>query len=617
MRKIFVLFAVCSLISYCKTCLSNQELNVKDIQIIPYSFSQKAFLGQGYFSAQEKLGTQCIEYKIKQHPSTSSSLILQSALSESELMNNLGFSGSGKAKWGLTQVSAAANFAMNAKSQSTSLSFIYAYHDQQPSEMIDVSTVKVSRNNFAQSCGDQVVYQIEKGSSLYILFKLDFNSSEAKSEFIASMGGSYSSLASMTAEMQKSASNFAKSTSINIQAFQKGGFPEKLAQVIAGLDIKKEEDKIAALLHCSIAEFNNCQTFLSSLLRYATSKDDDAFPAQALNRPSDLAYLTKPWSVIPNVPSPPSVEMGKIISSSRRGIEEKMDNYLAIDGILIELTKPGMVLPEESNKKIDAIKIKMNTNKSIISNAVLACWDELDLSNQASSQKCVDASKLEGFVDIDGIDLGQPVPNIAGDWTGVSSEPFVIFQNGKNITGRHYNDTYTHDIQGNFIGPKQVGVITYRLHKPTNCTTVMKSNWEIVDDKTIKTNIIGTDGKCDLGADYNKVAVINKIFLTDLNGKWRAPTTSPYLLKKVGANVTGENDNDTYNHQVEALFTSATELGVRIRRLHKPSACVSVLYGSWHIANQNEIVYSVYGTDGKCGMSQSYQEAGSLFRLTD
>ena len=115
---------------------------------------------------------------------------------------------------------------------------------------------------FRNACGDQFLFQTERGGSLYMAMKFDFNNAERKKEFFAKMTGEYK-VVDMSAEIQKTSSLVKENGKVTVSAYQLGGDVTKLANIFG------TDSGLSPFLTCKLTEFEKCQQAMQNAINYA------------------------------------------------------------------------------------------------------------------------------------------------------------------------------------------------------------------------------------------------------------------------------------------------------------------------------------------------------------
>jgi hypothetical protein len=101
---------------------------------------------------------------------------------------------------------------------------------------------------------------------------------------------------------------------------------------------------------------------------------------------------------------------------------------------------------------------------------------------------------------------GQMATSIAGTWnsSSPSSESEDIRPTGCDFTATLSNSFFHHVIRGRHSGGSNFSLTIARTNRVTGCTTVMSGSTTVISDARMRWVITGTDGKCDLSANYSE-----------------------------------------------------------------------------------------------------------------
>lgn len=106
------------------------------------------------------------------------------------------------------------------------------------------------------------------------------------------------------------------------------------------------------------------------------------------------------------------------------------------------------------------------------------------------------------------------VPVFKGSWQSRQQSPETIFLNieddGQNIRGNVYTANFDHTIEGIHNNVNRATVTIYRSNVNTVCTTRMYGIFTYLPPNTIRVEITGTDGRCDLPSDYKSIVIYDK-----------------------------------------------------------------------------------------------------------
>ena len=113
-------------------------------------------------------------------------------------------------------------------------------------------------------CGDKYVSSYSQGALLTMSINISFRSHCEKTEFEAKATGKYGDIVSASAGIQKIATQYKIEGSVSIQAYQKGGEPNQLANILS-----KDASGDYYALTCSLEAMDNFTKAASGLLDYA------------------------------------------------------------------------------------------------------------------------------------------------------------------------------------------------------------------------------------------------------------------------------------------------------------------------------------------------------------
>lgn len=386
----FTLTALC-LTTSCKTSTSS----VKETEIPADLSASKAKPGMGWNSDKENFAGVCLNGETEEIGSQTSSVRFTSSMSKEELFTMLGFSMSAKAKYGFYKGSAAANFsAENAEDKFSSVTIYSARYEFKNAfftakDLSEVGNrVNQKQEMWEEGCGHEFVQQAVKGASLLIAARIDFVSSEAKSEFNAKFklkGPAFS----VAGELKKASEEFKEKATISISAYQKGGDVGRLGTAFASPDGSGGE----ALIRCSMADVDRCSQVLSNLVNYATSDKPGNFSDQIKDNGgesggADLMYIAYPYSTAGIFP--PDALMRELLYEQRRAVEEKLNRNIFLrnrKNLFSSLTN----IPNAASlwSRLNQIE---KQNSQLISEAIKSCFDRVKVTDKNGTKASCDST---------------------------------------------------------------------------------------------------------------------------------------------------------------------------------------------------------------------------------
>src|SRR3989339_13967 len=236
--------------------------------------------GAGYSSDAQQVALQpCFNASISSQSDPESYLKLQSAISFSQLENDLKINISTDANIGIFSGDAEANYFSSIKETDYSFSLNYYQYSQ--------STTQVALNGFGMDalneqgkslydngqnpyfglvCGDNYISSYGQGALLMMSININFADNAQKQIFLAKAGMSFGNIFDATGSIQQIATQNNLSGSLIIEAYQKGGDPSQLSKILS-----KDPSGQYYALTCDLKNLGNCTQAANGLLDYATN----------------------------------------------------------------------------------------------------------------------------------------------------------------------------------------------------------------------------------------------------------------------------------------------------------------------------------------------------------
>ena len=252
---------------------------------------------------------------------------------------------------------------------------------------------------FRATCGDQFVYQTERGVSLYVALTFNFNSEAQKQTFHKEMSGHFGmtldkigSLAKKSLfEVQADWSGFTnriseslkQSSTLSITAAQIGG------DVAALTTIMRSSEGTAAI-SCSLNSVDGCKQTIDNIIDYAAS---EAFVDGARNAPAVLNYLYQPYAAvgvfIPGLTFELNLDIKNMRERLATAYKERDEAYKTASFL------ESYNLTDAHQQAIDIIKENLSIDLKKIRDAANICFSDLS--------RCVDEGEktLRGLTDYD------------------------------------------------------------------------------------------------------------------------------------------------------------------------------------------------------------------------
>jgi len=175
---------------------------------------------------------------------------------------------------------------------------------------------------FKKYCGNNYVSQTDKGANLSVKLDFNFTSEYQKNEFKASASAGIANLqicckpfsASFNASFEKLSESTRKTSSVRLEAIQKGGNVEQLSRILGG----------SYVFNCSLDNLSPCTQALDAIAQYVASED---FISGVRAPPTVTAYKYCPYSAIYGVPDLP-VEVTPEVENARKQLPDKYQELL-------------------------------------------------------------------------------------------------------------------------------------------------------------------------------------------------------------------------------------------------------------------------------------------------
>ncbi|MGC4064455.1 MAG: hypothetical protein QM784_07390 [Polyangiaceae bacterium] len=343
-----------------------------------------ATLGQGYSSVKQQFANRCFTAPLDPNPPqiSESRLAWTKLASRDETTETLGFSASGKARYGMAEANARADMARTIQNVEQSITATFYRSDtvgiKQPMAG-QISYIETpGSSSWVTSCGDGVVHQTKVGGQLFFLYQLNFASQSDKRAFEASFGASYGPNELQVA-IKSSKQSFSGRATIHIEAFQYGGDTTKLGQVLGGAGSTAAAD-------CSFDNLDACNQMLSAALSYGSY----VYPAQLATQPSDLEYIVKDWYTFTGGSAQAPVDVSGNVAWGRQLTQQRFDAEMNVQARLKAMDRLGAVVPQVTR---DILAGKRNLSGTWLTTPV-ASWLSRSQSNVAellgSARRCYD-----------------------------------------------------------------------------------------------------------------------------------------------------------------------------------------------------------------------------------
>jgi hypothetical protein len=364
---------------------SNADASAMDIA--PAAAAFVPIIGTGWDSAAQKFKVDCITADLVElPPATGGEVEIRKSLTSSDVMSEVGFSMNAKARYGLMSGSLKANLARSSTASELSRVWIYSTRANSVIEKLDLrhgvnlnfaGQSAVTNSNWREVCGDEVVFQTLRGGQFFLVYRLDFDSAEAKSAVDARAAAS-APIGELNASLHSMQRMLAEHASLTVEAYQFGGDPTGVSYIVSGLDAKLEAagDSARTLMECGNMNLAACDVFVQRAIDYGSNKSHpNAFPQQIARAPAPLMYTTVPWSSIGQGIGMTALS-SSVVNAARQQLSAAFDAAMAYKTRLDAIsgsrwsTDTQLALATEQ-------RVSVNAYLGEIWQAVESCFDQL------------------------------------------------------------------------------------------------------------------------------------------------------------------------------------------------------------------------------------------------
>lgn len=365
-------------------------------------------MGTGFNTAAEKYMGRCIRGQMRTLPwaDTAATLKVTSMADSDKAQQQLGFELGSKAHFGIgrasLQAQAAASMTRDAFSSVWVLSVRYVSEAVEldfdaPIETTLVGQTALDRHRWRQECGDEFVYQTQKGAQLFVVYRLDYKSENFKNQIETQLQGARGIL-EISAQLKKLNTQLAQQAQLSLEVYQFGGEPVLLGSIVTGSNASLVQAQTAAkaVIQCGTENVEACDTILTHALLYATSPGlEDAFAKQVARAAKPTLYITAPWSRLgyphDNPPLDPNIQ------TARLGLAIAFDQTLATKK-RVELLLASDWIDAEQREELLPWQSALTYQQGQILAMVDLCYDALAQEPAAQSPatqgRCMQAEAL-------------------------------------------------------------------------------------------------------------------------------------------------------------------------------------------------------------------------------
>lgn len=254
-------------------CIMNNalslEIPLKDTPIVP---------GVGYSSDTQQIAPEyCYDAVASPLTGMEDIMSLNTAISFSDLQQQLNYDISAKGGVGMFSASAEASYLREIEDKDYSLSLNYYNYAEATTSMqlkgaglntltaVGQDFYKNDFKNFGIMCGDNYVSSYKEGALLIMSLNINFSSNYEKQQFQSQAGGGFGSIISASSQIQQIAIRNKMQGTVSLTAYQRGGDPSQLSKILS-----KDASGDYYILTCDIQHMDNCVKAANGLLTYAT-----------------------------------------------------------------------------------------------------------------------------------------------------------------------------------------------------------------------------------------------------------------------------------------------------------------------------------------------------------
>lgn len=372
------------------------------------SKAEVPFLGFGYISQTDTLvSSPCLivnKDNIRYSGAQTSSFKLIRSTDVDQMLLDLNVEYGGKISLEGMTLSGSQKYAINMAEDEYSDSVVISYvvrgktatfDGAKPSEQVlhILNTAENKESEVKKICGDKFVSSVELGADLNIGFKVTYLNKSFKTRLKAEIQGDILKLIQGKGSADAIINKFANKAVITIGAYQRGGDPSKLADIL-----EADNDKVYHIFKCGLGsvktndgkELENtrtgteleklsnehCRIALDGMLVYMK----DSFPEQIGNLDYNV-YTNKPGTVSKENPVGAAIINAKYLGYKEGGYPQILSGTNSLYNKLLTEKRNKIFI---AYKKLDAYLNKLNT---FIGLRYLDQKDLIDLENKQTNVK--------------------------------------------------------------------------------------------------------------------------------------------------------------------------------------------------------------------------------------
>ena len=371
------------------TALSTDPL----VEIVPGASPVIPSLGTGWSRVGEKYMGRCVFGSTRRLPrDVGGTLKISSTLDGVAAQRQMGFDLGSRAYFGIASASLKAQAASSMNQDAFSRVWVFSANYVADAEELDfnaatpltvIGQAAKQKSGWLNECGDEVVYQIQRGAQLYIVYRLDFKTENIKKDWEGALNGHYNVL-EVNSAVKKLATNQGQHAQLTIEVYQFGGDPTRVTGIVTGpaSNLSEAEMGARAVVQCGIDKLDACEDFLTRAMVYATSlQAPDAFPQQAHNHASPTLYVTMPWSRLGH----PALQLpqDEDLDDARLKLSLAFSQVMAARKRVATLLDSTWV-DEAQRRELDAWDIRLAASMAHVNRAIKACYDDITINTRVT-----------------------------------------------------------------------------------------------------------------------------------------------------------------------------------------------------------------------------------------
>jgi hypothetical protein len=366
----------------------------------------QSVLGEGWSTDNDAPVGECLLGTVNYVGSPSGSVSMDTVFSYDDVMNQLNNKLDGNFSLPGFKLKASTDYSYMLKDSQYSQTFIYRASILLKNRHFELSPDKSPLTWIGQQyaadpvafrayCGDKFIAEQQIGGALYVAVKFLFHTVQEKSDFNSALQASFFSLASLSSNLTKAVQTVKSSGHVAVIAFQIGGDPLKLGQILGAAAGSQQ----APLLDCELNNLDACKQVINQVLAYASQSGSDNFPAQFAHDdpqsptgPGVIQNILQNYAAVVPIKVGPSLVTQEIMDARTRlsklyekSIQQANEIYAMVDN--------NIPLSPDYAEKLVALKSNVENNNDLLSKAGVSCYED-DLSRCLSAEKATQEKLL-------------------------------------------------------------------------------------------------------------------------------------------------------------------------------------------------------------------------------